>query len=424
MRIEIKHLSALEILDSRGRPTLKVKCTLEDGTQAAASVPSGASTGAAEAHELRDGDPGRYGGLGCRKAAGQVNGAIQNHISGRAFSSQTELDQALLELDGTADKSRLGTNAILGVSLAFARAQALHQGKMLYQYFGEMIGHEKFCLPLPMVNLYSGGRHAGGQVSIQDLQVVPLAAISMDEALAGVYAIFQAAAELSLQKYGMRLLRADEGGQAPPFPHSPGMLSAALQAVRAAGFEPGHQVAFAVDVAASHFFQNGNYVLDGEELTGSQMLQCLESWVESFPILSLEDGLAEEDWAGWQALSASLGEKIVLIGDDFLCTNPERIQQAIDRRAANGLLLKANQIGTMSEAAVACRLARRAGWKVIASARSGETEDDWLADLAVGWGADFIKIGSITQSERLAKYNRLLEIENTQGLELRRLPWR
>jgi enolase len=420
MNPEIQNLHALEILDSRGRPTLQVTCALANGSTGVASVPSGASTGAAEALELRDGDSRRYGGLGCRKAVAQVNQEIQTALQGNHFKSQEELDQRLIELDGTPNKSRLGTNAILGVSLAFARAMAVQQSKPLYGYLADMIGSQARILPIPLVNLFSGGVHAGRQVAIQDLQIIPVAAASMDQALATVYAVYQAAAQLCTQKYGTRLLRADEGGQAPPFSNSEEMLSTAVEAIQNAGFKPGLEVRFAMDVAASHFYRDGRYHIDNDALNSQMFIDRLEIWLEEYPITSLEDALAEEDWEGWHLLSARLGKRAILIGDDFLCTNPLRIRKAIDQSAANGLLLKVNQIGTLSEAAQACQLARLAGWKIIASARSGETEDNWLADLAVGWSAEAIKIGSITQSERLAKYNRLLEIEQKTGYPMER----
>lgn len=415
----IQRIHAEEILDSRGRPTVWAACQLAGGGSGAASVPSGASTGSAEALELRDGDPRRYRGLGCRKAVANVNGEIQAALRGREFSSQSELDQALVVLDGTPNKARLGANAILAVSLAFARAAAAGQPAPLYRYFADLVEDTPGRLPRPMINLFSGGEHAGSQVAIQDVQVVPLSASSLDEALATTFEIFQHAAELSKRQYGMRLLRADEGGLAPPFPNSEAMLVAAVEAIQAAGYQPGSQVALAVDVAASHFYERGIYHLDSEELDSPGMVARLAGWLESYPIVSFEDGLAEEDWSNWPVLRACLDGRAITLGDDLLCTNPARIRRAIASRSADALLLKVNQIGTLSEAAEACRLAKSAGWVVVASARSGETEDNWLADLAVGWSADHIKIGSITQSERLAKYNRLLAIERETGLALR-----
>jgi enolase len=261
------------------------------------------------------------------------------------------------------------------------------------------------------INLFSGGKHAGGQVCIQDVLVVPTAAKSIDDGLATTYAVYQAATKLTAEKYGTRPLRADEGGLAPPFSTTETALQDAVESVRRAGYEPGRDVKLAIDVASSHFYDAGVYKFDDRRLSSSEMIALVAGWLDQFPIVSLEDALAEEDWPHWPALRTALGERCLTLGDDFLCTNPDRIRRAIDAKAANALLLKVNQIGTLTEAAEALKLARGAGWKVTVSARSGETEDDWLADLAVGWQADQIKIGSITQSERLAKYNRLLAIE-------------
>ncbi|MBZ0299267.1 MAG: phosphopyruvate hydratase [Anaerolineae bacterium] len=417
----IRRLSGLEILDSRGRPTVQATCELSSGVMATISVPSGASTGAHEAHELRDGDPQRYRGLGCRRAVSHIHGEIQAALAGRTLYDQGELDQSLIELDGTADKSRLGANAILAVSLAFARAAALEQGVPLYRYFAGLLGDgEARTLPRPTINLFSGGKHAGGQVSIQDLLLVPVAAQTMDQALATVVEVFQCAAELNRERYGVRLLTADEGGLAPPFPSIEAMWDDALAAIRRAGFEPGREVALAVDVASSHFYSEGYYALSADQrLSPAEMIDQIAAWLTDYPIVSVEDGLSEEDWDHWPDLRARLDGRALVLGDDFLCTNPARIQRAIDSGAANALLLKVNQIGTLTEAGEACQLARAAGWHVTISARSGETEDHWLADLAVGWGGDHIKIGSITQSERLAKYNRLLAIEAETGLPIR-----
>ncbi len=410
MTYKIQKLGALEILDSRGRPTVRAACTLEGGISAAASAPSGASTGAAEALELRDGDMSRYGGLGCRNAVANVNRDIHNAFAGQAFASQAELDAALCALDGTSNKSRLGANAILAVSLAVARAAAQASGVPLYAYFASLIGQPARTLPRPTINLFSGGKHAGVRASMQDILIVPAAARSMDEAMAVTYGVYQAAAELVLRKYGMRMLRADEGGLAPPFPAPEAMLSDAVEAIIDAGFTPGREVMLAVDVASSHFFDGARYQLGAATLDSAGMIDTLARWSERYPIVSIEDGLHEDDWAAWPVLRQRMHGRALTLGDDFLCTNPARIVRAIEAKACDALLLKVNQIGTLSEAATACRLAREAGWRVTVSARSGETEDDWLADLAVAWG-DQIKVGSITQSERLAKYNRLLLIE-------------
>ena len=407
----IKSLSAIEILDSRGRPTLLANCALSDGSVGRASAPSGASTGAAEALELRDRDPARYAGLGCLKAAENVSQDINRAIAGRDFASQEDLDRCLIELDGSDNKSRLGANAILSVSLAFARAQAAQRGLALHRHFAGIAGTVP-RLPKPMINLYSGGLHAGQQVAIQDVQVVVPGAASIQETLAVVADVFRAAAKRLQDNYDMRLLRADEGGLAPPVACSEDMFVEALRAIEAAGYAPSDDVVLTVDVAASHFFKDGLYHLDGEQLDSANMAIRISEWGRDFPIVSVEDGMDEADWAGWRGLCARLRGTAMILGDDLLCTNPARIRRAIEERAADSLLLKVNQIGTLTEAAEALGLARAAGWHVVASARSGETEDDWLADLAVGWAADYIKVGSITQSERLAKYNRLLELEH------------
>lgn len=417
----IQSLDGLEILDSRGRPTVRATCTLASGAVGVASVPSGASTGAAEALELRDGDPSRYRGLGCRKAVGHIRGEIAAALVGQEITDQHSLDRALIELDGTPNKARLGANALLAVSLAFARAVAAEQGVHLYQHFAAIHtpGSVAHNLPRPTINLFSGGKHAGGQVPIQDVLVVPRAA-TVDEALAVTYAVYQAAAELCLEKYGMRALTADEGGLAPPFPDAEAMLGDAVAAIERAGYTPGRDVALAIDVASSHFYSDGRYHLGGDPLDSAGMIRHLAGWLERYPIVSVEDGLAEEDWANWPALRGAIGGRALVLGDDFLCTNPARIRRAIDAGAADALLLKVNQIGTLSEAAEASRMAQAAGWHVTVSARSGETEDDWLTDLAVGWSGDHLKVGSITQSERLAKYNRLLAIEAESNLKMTR----
>jgi enolase len=417
----IQSLSAFEILDSRGRPTLKTTCHLESGACASASIPSGASTGKAEAHELRDGDASRYRGLGCRKAAANVAGPILSALVGKNFGSQAEVDKALVELDGTPDKSRLGANAILSVSIALARAAARQRGIPLFRHIADLAETRCSTLPRPTINLFSGGKHAGGQAPIQDVLLVPSAARSIDEALATTFAVYQAAADLCAKKYSMRLLRADEGGLAPPFTRAATMLEDAVTAIEAAGLVPGRDVHLAIDVASSHFFSGHSYRLDGQDLTSQQMIELLERWSRNYPVVSIEDGLAEEDWEHWPVLTEKLRSRALVVGDDFLCTRPERIRRAVGLQAASALLLKANQVGTLTETMDAWRIASAAGWQTTVSARSGETEDDWLADFAVGLGAGQIKIGSITQSERLAKYNRLLEIERETGLGIS--PW-
>jgi enolase len=419
---KIACLTGLEILDSRGRPTVKATCELEGGALGTASVPSGASTGSAEALELRDGDPERYGGLGCRRAVANVRGELNEALVGRSFRDQEDLDRAMVELDGTPNKSRLGANAILAVSLAFARAVAAERGTPLYRHLADLSQQTLVVLPRPTINLFSGGKHAGGQVPIQDTLVVPLAARTMDEALAMTYKVYQSAAKLALVKYGTRPLTADEGGLAPPFPDAEAMLENAVEAIKLAGYEPGRDVALALDVASSHFYEEGRYHLRDEPLDGGGMIEQVSAWLNRYPIVSVEDGLSENDWENWPKLRERLSGRALTLGDDLLCTNPDRIRRAVGTGAADALLLKVNQVGTLTEAAEALRLARNTGWAVTVSARSGETEDDWLADLAVGWGGDQVKIGSITQSERLAKYNRLLEIETEAGLSLANWP--
>jgi enolase len=397
---------------------VKATCELEGGARASASVPSGASTGAAEALELRDGDRDRYGGLGCRKAAATVGGALNDALSGRSIDSQEDLDRTMVELDGTPNKSRLGANAILAVSVAFARARATERGVEFYQHLAEVAERTSDTLPRPTINLFSGGKHAGGQIPIQDTLVVPLSATTMDGALAAAHAVYRAAVRLSAERYGTRPLTADEGGLAPPFAGVEEMLGTAVDAVELAGFEPGRDVALTLDVASSHFYRDGRYHLGGEPLVSAGMIERISAWLDGYPIVSVEDGLSEGDWKNWPKLRGRISGRALTLGDDLLCTNPERIRRAVKSGAADALLLKVNQVGTLTEAAEALGLARDASWAVTVSARSGETEDDWLADLAVGWGGDQVKIGSITQSERLAKYNRVLEIEAQTNLPL------
>jgi enolase len=417
----IVRLDALEILDSRGRPTLRGRCELSSGAVGAASIPSGASRGTAEAVELRDGDPGRFGGFGCSSAAAHVREEIARHLVGRELTGQDQLDEMLRALEGTSDKSRLGANAILVTSLAFARAAAAEHALQLYRYFASLVDRHPSRLPRPTINLFSGGKHAGQQVPIQDVLIVPRGR-TIGDCLAMAYRVFQSAAELGLTKYGARPLRADEGGLSPPFEDAESMVADAAESIQRAGYALHTDVALAVDVAATHFYNRGVYELGEARLTSAAMIDRLVSWQERYRLVSIEDGLAEDDWESWPQLVQSLKGRALVVGDDLLCTNPARIRRAIDCAAADTLLLKVNQIGTLTEAARALRLARDAGWSVTVSARSGDTEDDWLADLAVGWSADQIKIGSITQSERLAKYNRLLEIEADTGWPIREWP--
>jgi enolase len=353
-----------------------------------------------------------------------LNGRIADAVRGCSFSGQAEFDQALISLDGTDNKSQLGANSILAASVAFARASAQQSRVALWRYFGELAGRQPSALPRLTINLFSGGRHAGGQVAIQDVLIVPTAAHRIDEALVVAYNVYYAAAKLILDRYGMRLLRADEGGMAPGCRTPEEMIEIAIDAIQSAGYAAGTEVALALDVAASHFHSPDGYRLGEEVLSSSGMIERLRRWIEAYPLVSVEDGLAEDDWDSWPALCAAIGDRALVVGDDLLCTNPLRIRRAISERSCNCLLLKVNQIGTLTEALAAYHLARSAGWAVTISVRSGETEDHWAADLAVGWSGDQFKNGSITQSERLAKYNRLLAIEQETGLEVNIWPTR
>lgn len=418
----IECFEGLEILDSRGRPTVQATCVLKNGIRASASVPSGASTGIYEAHELRDGDSSRYRGKGCLRAAGHLEGEISRALADREIESQEALDGFLIELDGTPNKERLGANAILAASIAFARAQALDRGIPLFQHFSEMLGQPLERYPRLTINLFSGGLHAGRQVPIQDILIVPASAGSFREGLEISSRVYLAAVDLLAEKYGERWLTADEGGLSPPVKSGEALLENAIEAIERAGLEPGQDVALAMDVASSHFFQEGSYAYEDEVLDAPGMISLLEDFATKYPLVSIEDGLAEEDWDHWPALNQRLEGKALVLGDDLLCTNPKRIQRAINENACNALLLKVNQIGTLTEALEAYRLARKAGWNITISVRSGDTEDDWYSDLVVGWSGDQTKAGSITQSERLSKYNRLLQIEKNLSLPVHSWP--
>jgi len=411
MTVTIAAVDALEVLDSRGHPTVRALVRLSDGTRGVAAVPSGASTGAFEAHELRDGDPARYGGKGVLRAVANVRGPLAGAVVGRDPFDQAGLDAALRDADGTPDKSRLGANAVLAVSMATALAAARQARLPPWRHFSALSGGEP-RLPLPMINLFSGGKHAGAQVDFQDFLIVPRGAETIADALAMTHAVYYTALRLLIDQHGYQPLVADEGGLAPRLGSNEAMLELAVQAIEAAGLRPLEQVAIAIDVAATHFYEDGRYQLavEGAALSAEAMVDRLADWRARYPILSLEDGLAEDDWEHWPLLTEALGDRCQVLGDDLLVTNPARIEQAVLRRAANAALIKVNQIGTLSEALEAIALARQAGWRTVVSARSGETEDAWLADLATGTGAGQIKVGAITRSERLAKYNRLLAI--------------
>lgn len=407
---KIDRLFGREILDSRGKPTVLATCVLQGGVSASASVPSGASTGTAEAFELRDGDPKRYRGMGCLRAASNIGGVLHRELTNRFFSEQAELDGAMIALDGTPTKSHLGANALLAVSVAFARAFALQRGIPLYQHFAEMLGSPIDTLPRLTINLFSGGKHAGQQVSIQDVLIIPMSAQTVNDALVAAAEVYQTAAELIFKKYGMRLLTADEGGLAPAFKSVNEMFALAEESIERAGYVPGKDICLGVDLASTHFYDKQKYTVDSDVLDSVGMINTITKWLRRFPIISVEDGLAEDDWENWPKLRAAIAGKALTLGDDLLCTNPDRIQHAVEIGACDALLLKVNQIGTVTEALAAYKQARAAGWSITLSVRSGETEDNWAADLATGWRADQFKNGSIRRSERLAKYNRLLEI--------------
>jgi enolase len=404
-------IHAREILDSRGRPTLQADVILDEGTRGTASVPSGASTGRHEAVELRDGDPSRYGGLGVRKAVAHVREIIGPALHRKPIENQAQIDQTLLDLDGTTNKSKLGANALLAVSLACARAAALSRKLPLWKH----LDHEaRAILPMPMVNMISGGLHAGGNLDFQDFLLIPIAATSISQALEQIVAVYRRLGELLRQRGFEGNLVGDEGGYGPKLKSNEQAIELLLEACRLAGLEPGQESAVALDVAATHFYRKGKYHLrseGGTQLTSDEMIRKLDHWTRIYPIVSIEDGLAEDDDAGWQTLTDTLGDRVQVVGDDRFVTNPALIMAGIESQLANAVLIKLNQIGTLTETLEAVRLAREANWRAVISARSGETEDDFLADFAVATGMGQIKIGSIVRSERLAKYNRLLQIE-------------
>ena len=411
MSLTIGEIDALEILDSRGNPTVMVQVELSDATMSSAKVPSGASTGSHEAIELRDGDRARYDGKGVRHAVENVRRLLGPALRGAGAEDQRALDHRMIELDGTPDKSRLGANAILGVSCAVARAVARSRKVPLWRY---LAGDRRAVLPVPMVNILSGGLHAGQNFEFQDFLAIPLGFATFADALEAISAVHRAA-RVVLETRGYLLTGvADEGGWGPRLPTNETGLDVMVEAIDRAG----HQMAIGVDVAASHFFDDAKYELrtEGRTLTPDEMIDLLTGWAARYPIVSIEDGLAEDDWPGWQRLTAALGARVQLIGDDLFATNPARLDRGIRERAANAVLVKMNQIGTLTETFEVIDRARAAGFRAVISARSGETEDDFLADLAVASGAGQIKVGSITRSERLAKYNRLLEIESAGGM--------
>jgi enolase len=403
----IEGIVAREILDSRGNPTVEVEVGLDDGTVARAAVPSGASTGAFEAIELRDGDKGRYLGKGVENAVSNIEDRIVDQLLGYEASEQRLIDQKMLDLDGTPDKSALGANAILGVSLAVAKAAANSAELSLFRYLG---GPNAHLLPVPMMNILNGGAHADSNVDVQEFMIAPVGAPTFRDALrcgAEVYHALKAV----LKRKGLATGLGDEGGFAPNLPTNAAALDLIAEAVEAAGYRLGADVVLALDVAATEFFNDGSYVFEGAPKSAQEMSNYYAKLVETYPIVSIEDPLAEDDWAGWAALTAALGDKIQIVGDDLFVTNPQRIAKGIEQRAANAVLVKVNQIGSLTETFDAVDLAHRSGFRCMMSHRSGETEDTTIADLAVATGCGQIKTGAPARSERVAKYNQLLRIE-------------
>jgi enolase len=402
-----------EILDSRGNPTVECDVLLESGVMGRAAVPSGASTGSREAIELRDGDKSRYLGKGVLKAVEHINTEISEAVLGLDASEQSFLDKTLIDLDGTDNKSRLGANAMLAVSMAVARAAAEESGLPLYRYFGGMNGCQ---LPVPMMNVINGGAHANNNLDLQELMIIPVGAPSFREAVRYGAEVFHALKKIIHDK-GMSIAVGDEGGFAPNVPNHEAAIQMILDAISAAGYTAGEQIAIGLDCAASEFYKDGKYELEGEglSLAGEQWIDMLATWVDKYPIISIEDGMAEGDWEGWKLLTERLGKKVQIVGDDLFVTNTKILKEGIDKGIANSILIKINQIGTLTETFAAIEMAKRAGYTAVISHRSGETEDSTIADIAVGLNAGQIKTGSMSRSDRMAKYNQLLRIEEDLG---------
>ncbi len=402
-----------EILDSRGNPTVECDVLLESGTMGRAAVPSGASTGSREAIELRDGDMSRYLGKGVLKAVEFINTEISEAVLGLDACEQAFLDRTLIDLDGTENKSRLGANAMLAVSMAVARAAAEESGLPLYRYFGGMAATQ---MPVPMMNVINGGAHANNNLDLQEFMIIPLGAPSFREALRYGAEVFHALKKI-LHDRGISVAVGDEGGFAPSVANHEAAIQMILEAIAAAGFVAGEQIAIGLDCAASEFYVDGKYVLaaEGLSLSAQEWTEMLAGWVDKYPIISIEDGMAEADWDGWKLLTERLGKKVQIVGDDLFVTNTKILQEGISKGIANSILIKINQIGTLSETFAAIEMAKRAGYTAVISHRSGETEDCTIADIAVGTNAGQIKTGSLSRSDRMAKYNQLLRIEEDLG---------
>ena len=410
---KIQNIKAYEILDSRGNPTVAVEAILSNGTIGIAAVPSGTSTGKYEALELRDGDKSRYNGMGVLKAITNVNTEIAAALNGMAANEQATIDNTMIKLDGKPDKSRLGANALLGTSLAIAHAAANEAGKPLYRNLNEA---KTYTIPVPMLNILNGGKHAHNSTDFQEFMIVPANAKSFHEALRMGSEVYHALKEV-LNDQGYNNNVGDEGGFAPSLPSNKAAVEAIVSAIEKAGYKPGKDCFIAIDPASSEFYQNGRYVLarEGVSLTSQEMIDFYIKWINDYPIISIEDGMAEDDWEGWQLMAQKLGNKIHLVGDDLYVTNVNRLSRGIKTKASNAILIKLNQIGTLTETIAAITMAHQAGWKAIVSHRSGETEDTTIADLSVALGTGLIKSGAPCRSERTAKYNRLLKIEEELG---------
>jgi enolase len=406
-------IHARQILDSRGNPTVEVDVSLESGAMGRAAVPSGASTGAHEAVELRDGDKKKYGGKGVLKAVDAVNGEIFDAVSGLEASNQLHIDRTMIDLDGTPNKARLGANAILGVSLAVAKAAAAEAGLPLYRYIG---GTQASTLPVPMMNIINGGAHADNPIDFQEFMILPWAAPTCAEAIRWGSEVFHALRG-ELKAAGHNTNVGDEGGFAPNIASAEKALEFVMKSIEKAGFKPGDEVALGLDTASTEFFKNGKYVMEGEgkTLDSQGMVKLYADLAAKFPIITIEDGMAEDDWDGWKALTDAIGKKVQLVGDDLFVTNPKRLAQGIDKGIANAILVKVNQIGSLSETLEAVEMAHKAGYRAVISHRSGETEDSTIADIAVATNAGQIKTGSLSRSDRNAKYNQLIRIEEQLG---------
>ena len=414
---DIQKIIGREILDSRGNPTVEAEVTLSNGISAYACAPSGASTGTREALELRDKDPKRYGGKGVLEAVGHVNQAIAKALMGQDVTQQAQLDQVMIDLDGTENKTKLGANAILAVSLACAKAAAIAQGKPLYQYLHALYPEPSTLrLPVPMMNIINGGAHADNNVDMQEFMIIPAGAPRFSEALRYGAEVFHALKAI-LKSKGLNTAVGDEGGFAPDLPSNAAAIDVILQAIETAGFKAGKDIFIGLDLASSEFYDNGIYHLasEGKKLDAPAFADYLADWVRQYPILSIEDGMDESDWGGWKQLTQLVGDKVQLVGDDLFVTNSKILQRGIDEGVANAILIKFNQIGTLTETLDAIALGQRHGYTSVISHRSGETADTTIADLAVGTGAGQIKTGSLCRSDRVAKYNQLLRIEAALG---------